>query len=282
MANQENYKSNLESLSQQYIKYSVSRIIADNRDNLLEAEVPASFPQQISNANVEINLYSLADNSLIYSDFISNAITGAVTVQTLQYSDNTKRNLLFIDFSKLTDLIIPVGQYSVSLNFFENEIGAYDNRSLNISVITPSRTEVELTGNNISELNEFALPSISSTWILAALTQAFNQSGSNVTIPANNTVLSSGSIGAQMPTVATQIDSYNFNGVYDVAQTILDGAYITAVSDVSKLISENKTRFTTETLGTIISSSLAAEYKKYLDANTVSVSQLPYDLVVGD
>ena len=282
MANQENYRSNLEQLSQQYVKYSVSRIIADNRDNLLEAEVPANFPQQITKANIEINLYSLADNSLIYSDFISNAITGAVTVQTLQYSDNTKRNLLFIDFSKLTDLIIPVGQYSVSLNFFENEIGAYDNPSLNISVIAPSRTEVELLGNNVSELNEFALPSINSTWILSALAQAFNQSGSVVTIPANNTVLSSGSIGAQMPTIATQIESYGFTGVYDIAQTMLNGAYNTAVSEVSRLLSENKTRFTTETLGTIISSSLAAEYKKYLDANTVSVSQLPYDLVVGD
>ena len=141
MANQENYKSNLETLSQQYNKYTVSRVVATTKDNLLEMEVPANFPEKITKANIEINLYSLADNSLIYSDFISNAITGAVTVQRLQYFDGT-RNLLFIDFSKLSDLIVPIGQYSVSLNFFQDEIGSYDNRSLSISTISPSHTAI--------------------------------------------------------------------------------------------------------------------------------------------
>ena len=284
MANQENYKSNLQTLSEQYNKYTVSRIVATTKDNLLEMEVPADFPQRITKANIEINLYSLSDNSLIFSDFISNSITGAVTLQPLQYSnDGMRRNLLFIDFSKVTDLFVPIGQYAVSLNFFEDEIGSYDNRSLSISTISPSRTEVELLGTDINELNQFALPSLNSVWVKDALKQVFNQTGSNVRIPADNTVLTTGSIGQQMPQfVATSIEQYNFDGVYNIAQSILDGAYITATTEVDSLLANNTTRFTNATLATIISSSLVAEYKKYLDTNTITVGQLPYDLVVGD
>jgi len=284
MANQENYKSNLQTLSEQYNKYTVSRIVATTKDNLLEMEVPANFPQQITKANIEINLYSLSDNSLIFSDFISNSITGAVTLQRLQYNiDGMSRNLVFIDFSKVTDLLVPIGQYGVSLNFFEDEIGSYVNPSLSISTISPSRTEVELLGTDINELNQFALPSLNSVWIKDALKQVFNQTGSNVRIPADNTVLTTGSIGQQMSQfVATSIEQYNFDGVYNIAQSILDGAYITATTEVDSLLANNTTRFTNATLATIISSSLVAEYKKYLDTNTTTVGQLPYDLVVGD
>jgi hypothetical protein len=284
MANQENYKSNLQTLSEQYNKYTVSRIVATTKDNLLEMEVPANFPQEITKANIEINLYSLSDNSLIFSDFISNSITGAVTLQPLQYSnDGMIRNLLFIDFSKVSDLLVPIGQYAVSLNFFENEIGSYDNPSLSISTISPSRTEVELLGTDISELNQFALPSLNSVWVKDALKQVFNQTGSNVRIPTDNTVLTTGSIGQQMPQfVATSIEQYNFDGVYTIAQSILDGAYLAATTEVDSLLANNTTRFTNATLATIISSSLVAEYKKYLDTNTTTVGQLPYDLVVGD
>jgi hypothetical protein len=283
MANQENYKSDLQTLNEQYVRYTVSRIVATNRDNLLEMEVPADFPQKITKANVEINLYSLSDNSLIYSDFISNSITGAISLQPLQYSgDGTIRHLLFIDFSKATDLLIPIGQYSVSLNFFEDEVGSYSNPSLSISTISPSRLEVELLGTNIDELDEFVLPSLNSKWVKDALKQAFNQTGSNVLIPADNTVLTTGSIGQQMPQdIATGIELYNFTGVYDIAQSILDGAYTTAVAEVDRLLTD-KTRFTNATLATIISSSLVAEYNNYLGANTTTVGQLPYDLVVGD
>lgn len=284
MANQQNYKSDLQTLGQQYNRYTVSRIVATTKDNLLEMEVPASFPQQITKANIEINLYSLADNSLIFSDFISNSIVGAVTLQPLQYgNDGMIRHLLFIDFSKLIDLFVPIGQYSVSLNFFEDEIGSYDNRSLSISTISPSRTEVELLGTNVEELNQFALPSLNSVWVRDALKQAFNQTGSNVRIPANNTVLTTGSIGQQMPqNIATSIELYNFDNVYNIAQSILDNAYVIASAQIDTLLAENKTRFTNETLATIISGSLATEYKKYLDTNTTTVGQLPYDLVVGD
>ena len=73
MANQENYKSNLQTLSEQYNKYTVSRIVATTKDNLLEMEVPADFPQRITKANIEINLYSLSDNSLIVHSVPSNS-----------------------------------------------------------------------------------------------------------------------------------------------------------------------------------------------------------------
>ena len=119
MANQQNYESNLADLSGQYTKYLVSRVIANKSDDLLDLEVPADFPLENLANNVEINLYSLADNSLIFSDVIKIA-SGSIFTKKLQYSNNSHRTLLFIDFSKIDTLDVPIGQYTVTLNFFED------------------------------------------------------------------------------------------------------------------------------------------------------------------
>ena len=75
---------------------------------------------------------------------------------------NTK---LFID----KNLILVPGDYKLVLNFFSDEIGSYTDRRLTIDTISPSRTEVQLTFNNIIDtvtrnndvylLREFVEPS---------------------------------------------------------------------------------------------------------------------------
>jgi len=117
MAEQQNYQSNLQELSDAYTRYTVSRIIANKKDDLLDMEVPADFSEALLQNNVEINLYSLSDNSIIFSDVVRN-VSGSIFTETLQYNDNSLRKLLYIDFAKVPGLDLPSGQYSVTLNFF--------------------------------------------------------------------------------------------------------------------------------------------------------------------
>ena len=73
-----------------------------------------------------------------------------------------------IDFSKLfidKNLILIPGDYRMVLNFFSDEIGTYNNRKLNIDIISDSRTEVQVSftdtiddvslQENLSLLKEF-------------------------------------------------------------------------------------------------------------------------------
>jgi hypothetical protein len=288
MANQNNFKDNIQELSQQYIKFSVSRVIENKSDDLLQMEVPADFESQILNNNIEVNIYSLADNSLIYSDFISNSITGAVTVESLQYTDGTLRNLLYIDFSKLTDLILPLGQFSVSLNFFSDEVGSYDNRSLKITNISPSRTEVELESEDVDKLKSFALPALNTMWTMDAMKQVFNQTGSqNSNIPTIKTALSSSQINAQLPAnTVSSISTYGFDegddNVYSIAQDILNIAYTQVQQSISQRMTSDRMRFTDKELNELITYALSSSYSSYANNNMVKLSQLPYTLVTGD
>ena len=103
MAEQQNYQSNIQELSDSYTKYTVSRIIANKKDDLLDMEVPSDFSEALLQNNVEVNLYSLADNSLIFSDVVRN-VSGSIFTETLQYNDNSLRKLLYIDFAKVPNL----------------------------------------------------------------------------------------------------------------------------------------------------------------------------------
>ena len=288
MANQKNFKQDIVSLAENYTKFTVSRIVTTTKDTLLEAEVPANFSNNALQNNVEINFYSLADNSLVYSDFISNSVSGAITTQQIQYSDNTSRKFLYLDFSKLTNLNFPLGQYSVTLNFFSNEVGAYDNRILQITKISPSRKEIELQSSDPSVLKQFALPAVNTTWVSDVIKQVFNQSGSNqTTIPTIPNSLTTSSINQQLtPSVVASINKYNFDegtvNVYQISQDILNLAYPLVVSRVNQLTSSSRMRFTNEELNQIITTAISSSYVKYTTDNQVKVSQLPYALSTGE
>jgi len=92
MANQTNYQSNIQELSNSYTRYLVSRTIANTKDDLLDMEVPADFSEALLQNTVEVNLYSLADNSLIFSDVVKN-VSGSIYVETLQQWVNLCRNI---------------------------------------------------------------------------------------------------------------------------------------------------------------------------------------------
>ena len=121
MANQLNYQSNIQQLADSYTRYTVSRIIANKKDDLLDMEVPADFSDALLENNIEVNLYSIADNSLIFSDVVKN-ISGSIFTETLQYQDNSSRKLLYIDFAKVPELNLPSGQYSVTLIFSQMKL----------------------------------------------------------------------------------------------------------------------------------------------------------------
>ncbi len=55
MANQLNYQSNIQQLADSYTRYTVSRIIANKKDDLLDMEVPADFSDALLENNIEVN-----------------------------------------------------------------------------------------------------------------------------------------------------------------------------------------------------------------------------------
>lgn len=313
MPNQNNYKQALENAEAGYSRYIISRIISNPADTLLVGQLPSALPFDLDTANVEISLYSLADNSLIYSDYISNSIVGALTQKNIEYQTNkivngettkiqTVRTFLFIDFSKLVDLGIPSGQYSLTLNFFVDEVGSYQSRPLSISKISPSRLEIEFdyNGDSKEQLDNFIKPSIgNSTLVLnSVINQVLNDTGSygQEELPTNNIRLTPEVIRTLLPTnIARAIDEYQFDtgstSVYSVAQEILNSAidlwYEGKITIPAKYNAVNYDRdayyrFTQDVVTDFIVTAVSSSYVNYLSNNENRIKALPYDLVVSE
>lgn len=273
MANQENFKTDVTSESKQYSKYTVSRIIENLSDNLLQLEAPADFPAELNRYGVQLSVYSLADNSIIYETYLSNDNTpGVLYTKTLWYNDNGVRKLLFVDFSKVIGLNLPVGQVSITLNFFKNEVGSFDNQTLKVSNISVTRQEVELELTNtasLSELRKFATPYISAEYVQNAISQIFNQPNSS-TLDSRTTgsKITSQSIATQLgETIVNALRTYGFDtgsatqpGVYQLAQTILNNAYPSVINQVQSDIRNNTSSFTSVYLNSIVHSAISNEY----------------------
>jgi hypothetical protein len=247
MANQQNYQSNTQELSGLYTRYTVSRVIANKKDDLLDMEVPADFSEALLQNSVEVNLYSLADNSLIFSDTVKN-ISGSIYTETLQYNDNSLRKLLFIDFAKVGELDLPAGQYEVTLNFFADELGSYNDRILKVNRISTSRTEVELKLTDISQirkLKNFAIPKIPAEFVKPILLQIFNQSGSDeIVLPTSPIKIDSSSLYQNFASGSGEkLVQYNFDdddgvliGINTITQNVLNDAYPIALKTVEDMI----------------------------------------------
>jgi hypothetical protein len=288
--NNQNFQSDIESLSDTYIKYTVSRVIADKRDNLLDMEVPAEFSERLLENNVEVNLYSLADNSLIFSDVIKN-VSESIFTRTLQYEDNTQRTLLYIDFKKLPDLIIPVGRYSVTLNFFQDELGSYNDRLLKVSKISTSRNEVELKltdTTKLSELAQFSIPRINVGYILPVLAQIFNQPDSEtLDLPVSPAKIDSASIYLNFASGSGQkLIEYGFDeddgslvGINTVTQNILNEAYGIAQTDVINRMFSGSKSFTEEELSNIVINSIDIAYDSALNDEAINPQNYRFDLI---
>lgn len=150
MPNQNNYRTDLTTKTD--ARFSVSRIINVPDTIILNEEVPASFAFD-KDDNIEIHFYSLVTDQLILSTLVT-LEDNIIKSHVVSYSDNTFKNYIRIDFTKLfvdKGLILVPGEYRMVLNFFSNEIGAYNDRRLSINLISDSRTEVQLAFNNTTD-----------------------------------------------------------------------------------------------------------------------------------
>lgn len=147
MPNQNNYRTDL--TTQTEPRYTASRIINVPDSTILLEEVPASFAFD-KDDNIEVHFYTVATNQLLLSTVIlpnENIIKSHI----VSYADNTYKNYIRIDFTKLfvdKNLVLVPGDYRMVLNFFSNEIGSYNDRKLNVDIISDTRTEVQVSFND--------------------------------------------------------------------------------------------------------------------------------------
>jgi hypothetical protein len=291
MANQQNYQSNTQELSELYTRYTVSRAIANKKDDLLDMEVPADFSEALIENNVEVNLYSLADNSLIFSDVVKN-VSGSIYTETLQYKDNSLRKLLFIDFAKVGQLDLPAGQYEVTLNFFTDELGSYDQRILKVNRISTSRTEVELKLTDVTQqqkLQQFAIPLIPAQFIKPILIQIFNQEGADdLVLPTSPIKIDSSSLYPNFASGSGEkLIQYNFDdddgsriGINTITQNVLDDAYPIALKTVEDMIFlSGSTSFTETELSQYVVDAIDIAYDAALDDEAQNPQNYRFDLI---
>lgn len=263
MANQRNYVTDIISTGNQYTKFTVSRIVDNPLNSLIQLEMPTNIPEKF---NVEINLYSLYDNLLVYSTTLSSD-SEIFNLQTFTYSDGSYRQLLFFDFSK-TDVNVIDGRFQVVFSFIVPVIGDGNVFPLMVKDISPSRTELQLqlmpeykTTVSASQLTEFVSPQISTEWVDDVMRQVFNQpSISTVTIPTDNTTMSYQIVESFLPTSTIELLNNEFtnpeftSSVKQVTQLVLDAAYDYAVDAISNLPSD--TTYTLVRLNSIVSESI--------------------------
>lgn len=172
MPNQDNYRSDVTNTTQS--RFLASRIVKLPGEPILFEEVPASFGYDAED-NIEIHFYTKRANTLITS-FTTKLSDGVVKLHIVSYDDGTYKTYLQIDFTKLFEInaraIVP-GDYKVTINFFSDEIGSYDDRILTISEISPSKTELEVIFNNsIDEVTTQNNAKLASEFIYPSFTKA--------------------------------------------------------------------------------------------------------------
>lgn len=293
MANQTNFKSNLAIASLSGQKFTVSRTVETLSDALVRAEVPTNFPVNLNNIAIEFNVYSLFDNVRIYSGYIKNTTTAnPISVNTLVYSNGTKRTLLYIDFSKAPEVFLPTGKYQITLNIFADVIGSYDDKVLRITKISPSRREVELehtnpTLQNIDKIKNYVQHTISSDWIYIALQQIFNQTGADTQyIPASNVGMTTSSVlftldpSSSLSTYKFDVDSIEGKpGVNTLTKQILDRAYLITTQSLVRDIASGTSSFTAKQIYGYVTTSLRTAYDELLVDEATNPTKYRFDLI---
>lgn len=269
MTNTKNFQSDVNLLSQRYERFMVSRVVSNPRDTLLNLQVPTTLPTAYS---VEISLYSLATNSLLFNFNIRSDTQNQFFSQTLSYNEvGQLRRLLFIDFSKIdfSDYaldVIPDGEVLAVFNFFADEIGNYDSRQLYITQISPSGREVELrltpefdTASNRTKLLEMARPQINSTYVLDAVKQMFGKVATN--IPSNNTMFNFGLVTGST-SFPEGVNQSIINAVQTETNTILTASYGRVTQSIQTELNSGKKRFTDMYLRTLIENTISEVYEE--------------------
>lgn len=266
------FQTDTDALSQQYDKFLVSRVVPSDLNTLIEVQVPTELPASYS---VEINLYSLFDNSLIYNIVANSDTPNQFFSETLQYGTQGTRRLLFIDFSKielnLLD-VVPDGELLAVLSFFANEIGSSESRILTIREISPSRREVELallpeynTDEQIAQLLETSRPQINAASVMQAVQQLFGRP--TTPIQSDNTVFDYGFVtGSDEFPAGLSADV--ITQIQNITNTILTASYHRVTQSINQQLGapNNRNRFTDIYLHDIISQSISASYAPFASA----------------
>lgn len=188
MPNQYNFRSDVTTRTEK--TYYASRIIRLNTEPFVFESGPASFGFDPED-NIEIHLYSIPDNALIYSmtigvDEVNDDGEPLLKSHIVRYNDETFRTHIRINFTDVfatrNTVIIP-GDYRATFNFFSDEIGSYNNKNLLITQISPSRTEIEVRYSDIintdaaivrrRELKEFIEPSLTKPFAVGFVDKTF-------------------------------------------------------------------------------------------------------------
>jgi len=164
MSNQENYVQIIPNNPQ---VFSVSRIAeSENDQDIIVGRLPGEFGFT-SDDNIEMHFYD-STNRLVGSVVIP-VSTGIISARTILLPNQEKEEKVIVDMTRVQKelgLLVPPGTYTVTLNFFANEIGSYTDRKMVIEEVSPSRTELRLGFNKVvteveqSELFEFVQPSV--------------------------------------------------------------------------------------------------------------------------
>lgn len=139
--------------------FPLSRIAESETDTeVIKGRVPGGFGFSETD-NIEMHFYD-STNKLVGSVIIS-AISGIVSIRSILLPNNEKEEKVLIDMTRVQKelgLLVPPGNYTVSLNFFSDEIGSYRNKNLVIEAVSPSRTELRLGfANGMTEADEVQL-----------------------------------------------------------------------------------------------------------------------------
>lgn len=147
MPNQDNFRSDVTTITDP--RFSASRVVRIPSEEILFDQIPASFGYE-QDDNIELHFYTIPGNELILSTVLKLS-DEIIKSHTVFYTDQTEKNHLRIDFSEIfrkKQLMLVPGDYRMVMNFFSDEIGSYENKKLNVTTISPSRQEIELTFND--------------------------------------------------------------------------------------------------------------------------------------
>lgn len=165
MSNQTNYT---ELIPANPKAFPISRIAEGEGDvEIIKGRVPGQFGFDADDT-VEMHFYNPETKELVGSVAIPIS-SGIISARTIILPEGTQDEKIVIDMTRVQKelgLLVPPGTYSVTLNFFSNEIGEFGNQKLIVEEVSPSRTELRLgftTGfGNLEqrEIFEFVEPSI--------------------------------------------------------------------------------------------------------------------------
>lgn len=174
MPNQINYPDTLISTNQ----VRPSRISSNDLSIIKTGETPVIFGETLRD-NVELYVYN--DTGVVVGH-INIGPTDPLISLTKRVDDISAVDYVNLDMvGAFKKAKIQPGRYTLTTNFFRNEVGSEAGYKLYIAEISPSRTEVRLRpvsidSNVVNDVFEFATPSVSPEFAQGLIDQVFRVS----------------------------------------------------------------------------------------------------------